>query len=181
MKFALFLAGVMLGAVSSLASAQVIYTPVTYQHRLDPAGSGPGVFYYGGTDPLVFVLARRPASDPGVRHGHHSVSTARPQAFSDAFPYQDLAPFGYTADDARNVAHRAVPTYFRKADLLRTSVPQPDGTRVVPPVAPAVSHLTPAFPVRSVAPALTRGTILILPMPKRATPTAVPTTVARAD
>ena len=55
--------------------------------------------------------------------------------------------FGYTPADARNEAYSNTPTYFRKADLLANAVVTPDGTRVVPALAPyydlRVTDITP--------------------------------------
>ena len=53
-------------------------------------------------------------------------------------PHQNLARYGWTASDAQNEAYANTPTYFRKADLLASAVPQPDGSYVVPFYAPTV-------------------------------------------
>lgn len=133
----------------AVASAQTIYTPVHHQYR---APNGGGVFFYGGSDPFVFAMATRLSVDPGFGRvagfafvsSTRSVRVARAPVYSDAVPGVDLAPFGYTIDDAYNAAQRSIPTYFRMAELRRQAVVQPDGSRIVParPGGPAAaSHL----------------------------------------
>jgi hypothetical protein len=162
------------------AGAQVIFAPVQYQYDASAiAGSGGGnVFYYGGSDPVVFNLAIRSSIDPnfGRVRGYSFYSSrrqveggggGRAPAYSDAFPGVDLAPFGYTANDTRNYAYRSVPTYFRKSDLVRSAVPQPDGSFVVPPTAGGEPRVY--VKARGQTETLARGTILILPA-KKASP-----------
>ena len=143
-----------LGSSPSPARAQVIFEPVQYQFGPSPT------FYYGGADLRVIAFAARTASADaiaGPRGGgdthavrfavgnsyRGSIGGRPPRVFSDRIPYCDAALFGYTAADVRNDANAAVPTYFRKADLLESAVPADGGTvRVVParaPLPPAAS------------------------------------------
>jgi hypothetical protein len=123
---------------ASLLQAQTIYAPVQYQY-----GQGEHLYYYGGSNPAVFDLAERQSrldelSDhryTSERYNdaylHHRLIGQLDRVYSDAVPYLNARVFGYLQVDAANEANANVPLYFRKADLLRTAVRQPDGTRVV--------------------------------------------------
>lgn len=162
-------------AGSASVDAQVIYEPVRSQYQT-PAGTH---LYYGGQDPTVFALATRPFTDPALlRDGRVRVSLA-PQAYSDAVPYVNLHPFGYTPDDARNAANASLPRYFRKADLLRSAIRAGGNTRIVPANAPlAAGASTPPTPTAT--PAERKGVILIIPTQRPAKP-ATPTVAAGGE
>ena len=138
-----FLLGTIITIATSSARAQVYYEPVRYQCGVNPA------FYYGGINPAVFEYANRTVYSDGIAgprtsDRYHVGTTYRgsmnsipPAVFSDQLPYVNAALFHYTPADARNEANATIPTYFRKADLLRAAVPSLDGqTWVVPPQAP---------------------------------------------
>ena len=123
---------------SSIANAQIIYEPVRYQY-----GEGNHRYYYGGNDPLVLEMAERQrcldemtdypyGSD---RHTdaylHYRLIGRLERVYSDCVPYVNARVYGYRPVDAANDAYRNVPTYFRKADLMRAAVVMPDGTSVV--------------------------------------------------
>jgi hypothetical protein len=133
----------LLSCLASPASAQVFFEPVQYQYGPSPT------FYYGGSDPRVFEHASRSVySDDiagpygsryfvGTRYYGPIISDRPPAVFVDQVPYFNAALFHYTPADARNAANAAVPTYFRKIDLLRSAIPSGDGkTFVVPAQAP---------------------------------------------
>jgi hypothetical protein len=91
------------------------------------------------------------------------------RVYSDYLPYRDVSLIGATPDDARNEAHRSVPRYFRKIDLLREAIPMPDGTLVVPATAPQIQRIVPRTrvlvpPGTSTQPV---GRILIIPKSKK--------------
>lgn len=90
----------------TIVGAQTIYQPVQFEY-----GRGEARFYYGGSDPTVFARAERETLRlTAVRPG----STSLPiRTFSNALPYQpNAAVFGYTANDAKNDAYRALPRYY---------------------------------------------------------------------
>jgi hypothetical protein len=137
---------------SSAAFAQVIYQPVTYQYDGGRYGEK---YYYGGTNPLVHQYAQTyyycsPMQfgyatnlhrfDSGNSFGQPSPLYYRSAVYTDCIGggLTDVSWFGWTAADARNEAYANSPTYFRKADLLASAVPQPDGTFVVPFTAPTL-------------------------------------------
>ena len=150
----------------SAASAQIFYEPVTYQY-----GSGSGTFYYGGQDPRVFDLVPANLRSQEYSSVVRSVPVvSRTHVYSDSRPLRDQADnsrtsYGsYTANDARNEAYANVPRYFRKRELLRAAEIAEDGTWVVPAQAqPRVEiRVIRPFDV-SVAPAVRKGTILVIP------------------
>lgn len=118
--------------------AQTIYAPVQYQY-----GDGAHKYYYGGNNPAVFALAERQrALDEmsDIRHGtdrynaaylHFNLIGQLERVYSDVVPYMNARVFGYHAGDAANDANANVPTYFRKADLLRAATVLPDGSQVI--------------------------------------------------
>ena len=127
-------------ASSAPAFAQVIYTPVQYQHFV-----GGRAYYYGGADPAVHDNVALLAQVPGFgRTGgyafhsgdvtrHREVTTERPLVFSDALPYQEAGQFGFRPHNAANEAYANSPTYFRKStDVVRMARVQADGSWVVP-------------------------------------------------
>jgi hypothetical protein len=151
-------------AVAPVANGQIVYEPVQYQY------GGQNPYSYGGQDPRVHVSARHPHA-PGTTwgrgngfafrsagvHTHREVVTERPRVFTDALPYRNAFVYGFTVNDARNEAYARVPTYFRKADLLRSA--RPDDCRggwVVPADAPRGWECRP-------------GQIIIRPMVRRTT------------
>jgi len=155
-------------ALAPAAFGQIIYEPVRYQHR-----AGDSTFYYGGHDPHVYHFAQLEAALEQYRVGRHEFGrkwsyelfNPLPRIYSDYLPYQDVSLLGATPDDARNEAHRAVPRYFRKIDLLREGIPMPDGTVVIPPTAPQVQRVIPRTRVMVPPGTSTRpvGRILIIP------------------
>jgi hypothetical protein len=113
-------------------------------------------FYYGGSDPGIirYGYTIRPAGPDRI-----DFKSAEPEyVYVDALGYQNARPYGFTATDARNEAYANVPTYFRKADLLRAAVPTPGGW-----VVPAQAQPIPADavdddrPMIRLTPATTRG------------------------
>ena len=154
--------------LGSSALAQVVYEPVRYQH-----GTEHNRYFYGGTNPAVHAMAgydRCPRYhygginlhlfDGGTTFNQPSPMYRRTPVFSDCVGYFDASWFGYTQADARNEAYSNTPTYFRKADLLANAVVTPDGTRVVPALAPKV-HVAP--PPVYVPHYPGRGQIIIIP------------------
>ena len=125
----------LLFALSSAASAQVIYEPVQYQYRARAADGHELTFYYGGNNPRVFDYADRLAclgqGRTGVREGqygvgylHHGLIGSPPyRVFSDCAPYVNAAVYGFSPADARNEAYARVPRYFTKAQLLASAAP----------------------------------------------------------
>ncbi len=116
-------------ALTTAASAQVIYEPIRYQHAL----GDDQVLYYGGSNPRVIENARRTyqlynqprattsraASRTTIRKG---LTGGGPYVYSDVAPYMNLSLYGFDAADARNEAYANAPTYFRK---LRTAPRRP--------------------------------------------------------
>src|SRR5687767_3314728 len=163
-------------ALAPAAFGQIIYEPVRYQHR-----GGDSSFYYGGHDPHLYHFAQAQAYfDRYGRIGRaefgrkwmYEYFNDVPRVYSDYLGYRDASLFGMTPDDARNEAHRAVPRYFRKLDLLREGIPMPDGTVVIPADAPQIQRMIPR--TRIVVPPGTStrpmtGRILIIPKKKPAT------------
>lgn len=125
------------------ATAQVLYQPVRFQH------GGQNPYFYAGDDALTHRLARGPVDGagrfgrvdgfafvaPGDLSRNRVVHAEAPRVYTDAIPHVNAHIYGYTANDVRNEAYARVPTYFRKADLLRASQRLPDGSRVVSPYA----------------------------------------------
>jgi len=156
--------------VASSASAQVIYEPVQYQYF-----SGGRAYYYGGADPMVHADANHLSHEEGYGRTqgyafhsgnidtHREVVTSHIRVYTDMIPNWNGHVFGYTVDDARNAAYMNAPTYFRKADLLKTARVQEDGTWVVPsqPMPHGTIDIRPYHPV--VRPATTPKPILIIP------------------
>ena len=132
---------------ASLVNAQTIYEPVRYQY-----GEGNHRYYYGGSDPAIFDLAERQRcldEMTDYRYGtdrynaaymHYRLIGRLDRVYSDCAPYVNARIYGYLPVDARNDAYANVPTYFRKADLMRAAVLLPDGTNVVPAQAQPVSE-----------------------------------------
>ena len=138
--FKAVVASVALLAFASVSSAQVIYEPVKFEHRFADTDQ---VVYYGGSNPRVieharshYALYNQPRSYDG--HGHERATIRKgltgraPYVFTDAAPYVNASLYGFTDVDARNEANAAVPTYFRKRDLLAAGVVQADGSLIVP-------------------------------------------------
>ncbi len=140
----------LLCCTATSASAQVFFQPVQYQYGPSPT------FYYGGSDQRVFEHASRSVySDDiagpygsryfvGTRYYGPILRVRPPAVFVDQLPYFDAALFHYTPADARNDANAAVPTYFRKIDLLRSAIPSGDGTTYIVPAQaplPAVPYI----------------------------------------
>jgi hypothetical protein len=124
--------------VASSLNAQTIYAPVQYQY-----GEGVHKYYYGGSDPAVFAMAERQRQLDEMtdfRYGtdrynaaylHYNLIGRLDRVYSDVVPYMNARVFGYRAVDAANDANANVPTFFRKADLLRAATVMPDGSHVV--------------------------------------------------
>ena len=175
-----------LASYASTATAQVIYEPVRYQYQ---APNGGGVFFYGGRDPFVFQQATALSVDPGFGRvrglafysSTRTVRSSRTPVFSDAIPGIDLSGFGLTPASAANFANASVPTYFRKSDLLRAATVLPNGTRIVPAVAPVASAAPqPAprpAPLARSADTAPKGVVIIIPYRKPDAPK--PTSVAQ--
>src|SRR5687767_9789238 len=110
-------------ALAPAAFGQIIYEPVQYQHRTDDSA-----FYYGGHDPHLYHFAQVQAyfdrygrigrAKFGRTWAYNERFNPPAKVYIDGFGYRDAALFGFTPDDARNEANRAVPRYFRKLDLL---------------------------------------------------------------
>lgn len=122
-------------------TAQVIYSPVEFQHR---AGT---LFYYAGSDPGVLSRASHPMTSgrtfgrvngwafaSGSIHTHREVACEPTRIYTDAIPNQNARIYGYTVADVQNEAYRAVPRYFRKSELLKDAVVRADGAIEVPAV-----------------------------------------------
>ena len=161
-------------ALAPAAFGQIIYEPVTYQHRV-----GNSSFYYGGHDPHLYHFAQVQAYfDRYGRIGRgefgrkwaYEYFNQQPRVYSDYLGYRDASLFGMTPDDARNEAMRSVPLYFRKIDLLKEAIPMPDGSVLIPANAPQIQRSIPR--TRIVVPQGTNtkpiGRILIIPKKKPA-------------
>ena len=149
-------------AVCSFAQAQVVFQPPQYEY-----GTGNDRYYYGGSDPAIFLKAERTAAARQIRN----VPDSKPQIYSDAIPMEpNAAVYGVNASDARDQAYKAVPNYFRKGDLAGRV--QTDGSVVVPPTAGGeIVIIKPA--VKAVAPATRKsGVIIIIPTTRPSTPVA---------
>src|SRR3954469_8901124 len=120
--FKALLASVTFLAFASVCSAQVIYEPVTFQHRFADSDQ---VVYYGGSNPRVIENARQQYAlynQPRAYDGHgHELTTIRKgltlqalYVYTDALPNVNASLYGFTDLDARNEANANVPTYFRK-------------------------------------------------------------------
>lgn len=145
--------------MSSKASAQIVYEPVQYQYGEQ------NKYYYGGNDPRVHAYANA-TQDGGGRWGrvhgfdfvsgsidtHREVTGEPERVFADSIPFQNARIYGYTATDARNEAYDRMPTYFRKADLLATAVPQTDGSWLVPATPQAQGVVVYPQPARMMVP-----------------------------
>jgi hypothetical protein len=159
--------------VCGKASAQIIYEPVQYQY------GDQNKYYYGGNDPRVHAYANF-TRDGGGRWGrvhgfdfvsgsidtHREVIGEPERVFADAVPFQNARLYGYTATDARNEAYSRIPTYFRKADLLTTAVPQADGSWHVPaqPVEGVMPYwASPRMTAPATAPTTAPRPIMIIP------------------
>jgi hypothetical protein len=160
--------GLALLAGGSIASAAIVYEPVTYQHR----GANGSLYYYGGRHPDVVADARCREwclrySDPSYQTGFIAHGVQPPAVYSDCAPYMNLSAYGYTAADAHNEALANQPRYFRKADLLPAGHVDADGDLIVPADAQPVPSL------RRVAPPTTQPTphaIIIIPKSPKAQP-----------
>ncbi|HEV2295928.1 MAG TPA: hypothetical protein VGR35_18925 [Tepidisphaeraceae bacterium] len=142
---------VLVCALSPAAFGQIIYENVRYQYVTD-AGM---TYYYGGNDPRVHYWAERQSAlhERGwnrYRSGRFSgndlilgsIWNLQSPVYTDLLPYAKFWPgqlltagarrYGVTPADARNEAVRSAPLYFRKRDLLRSAIPQPDGSVLVP-------------------------------------------------
>ena len=128
-------------ALAPAAFGQIIYENVRYQYVTDSGQT----YYYGGQQPRTFHWADRVSEiealgynrfGSGPLSGGDSIGDGRfspqPPVYSDYVPYANARRWGLTAADARNEAYRSAPLYFRKRDLLRAAVAQPDGSVVVP-------------------------------------------------
>ncbi|HVT87546.1 MAG TPA: hypothetical protein VHD56_01730 [Tepidisphaeraceae bacterium] len=128
---------------ASTSFAQVVYEPVKYQ--FDSHGT---TYYYGGTDLRIHAIANEPHSAGATwgrvngydfvsadLHVHREVSNQPARVFTDAVRNRDAAPFGFTADDARNEAYANVPRYFVKRDVPGMAVVKKDGSWSVPAAA----------------------------------------------
>jgi len=164
-------------ACASQSFGQVVFEPVRYQY------GDQNKFYYGGSDPRIIEQAYGPrdaAGRWGRVHGfdfvsanidtHREVSSEPERVFTDARGFENARIYGFTATDARNEAYANIPTYFRKADLLRAAVPTESGW-----VVPAQAYPIPANavngPMIRITPATTRGAMLPKPsfiIPKKA-------------
>jgi hypothetical protein len=153
---------------SSLVNAQTIYAPVQFQY-----GQGDHRYYYGGNDPAVLAMAERqrcidemtdirPGTDRyNAAYMHYRLVGRLERVYSDCVPYRNARVYGYRAVDAANDAYANVPTYFRKADLLRTAVALPDGSRVVSPQAVPVRFERDADDTAMTQPIRPRAIIII--------------------
>ena len=155
------LAFVLFSIVCAPTFGQIFYEPVQYQYHY-----GNQVFYYGGTDPSIIAYGYHEAAVQSLggynRFGRPFLIHA--PVYSDLLPYRDMTAYGYTAADAANEANANVPRYFRKADLLRSAIPQSDGTWVVPAKASPVYDTRPIVSRYSRAlPAPRKGEIIIIP------------------
>ncbi len=118
--------------MSAAAPGQVIYEPVQYQY-----GTG-CQYYYGGRDPKVVARADRLAAMGNrVEIDGNCTLVANNPIYSDWFPYQDPALFGFTAADACNEANSNVPRYFRKRELLEQGIAVSRTMVVVPWIFPS--------------------------------------------
>lgn len=155
--------------ITTAANAQIIYAPTQHQH-FAPNNGGP--FFYGGSDPFVFRMATQLSVDPGFGRvnglafasANRTVRQTITPTYSDALPGIDLSRLGYTPANAYNASQAAVPTYFRKADLVRQATVQPDGTRIVPATAGSTHHARPANP--DTVETRKTGVIIIVPARK---------------
>jgi hypothetical protein len=159
---------------SPATRAQVIYEPVQYQYF-----SGGRAYYYGGANPHTHWRANLNSQDPGYGRTngwafvtgnvdtHREVGTEPIRAYSDAIPHWNGRVYGYTPNDARNAAYENAGTYFRKADLLKTSIRQEDGTWHVPAQPTAVRGTIEIRPYRAVTPVPATSPKPILIIPKR--------------
>jgi len=143
-------------SIASVASAQVIYTPVKYQY-----GSGESRYYYGGTDPHVFARAERTSRLLAFQ----DKALDAPPIYSDLFPWWNARLFGFTRSDARNEAYASVPRYFVKGELLEHAVPS-GGVLIVPAQRPA----SPSTPYPAITPERKPGVIIIIPRPQQHRP-----------
>ncbi|HEY7116073.1 MAG TPA: hypothetical protein VH475_05785 [Tepidisphaeraceae bacterium] len=190
----LFAAALLLSFVGSIpVSAQVIYTPVQYQYF-----AGGRAYYYGGHDPFIHAKAQQLtyvtgwgrtegyAFHSGSIDTHREVSTERPRVYSDMIKNQEAGQFGFTDNDARNEAYAEAARYFRKADIARAAIVQPDGSWVVPAATPAAGTID-IRPYRVMAPPAAAPytepkPILIIPkrlLDKKLWPSETPTADAR--
>ena len=173
-------------ALSSLATAAVIYEPVQYQY-------GDNVrYYYGGNSPRVFAQGERLQSfyyqsgivqgpylsheTSGIGNGYGDVNNSggvgylhfgligqAPYVYSDAIPYVNASVYGYTEVDARNDAYANVPRYFRMADLV--GVRDGAGNVIVPAqgLPRGTIDIHPAHPTTQPASRPSAQPILIIP------------------
>lgn len=112
-------AAMILAAGATGLSAQVIYQPVQYQFS-----DGHACFYYGGQNPSVIVRGYnnlRLGQDQSHIGGGGNFYPLPSAVYSDQMPMWNAALYGYTPEDAHNDANAAVPTYFRKIDILRAA------------------------------------------------------------
>jgi hypothetical protein len=179
MSFRVALIAVLLVSASQ-SFAQVIYEPVRYQYGDQKK------FYYGGSDPRMIEQAMGPRDAAGRWgrvngydfvssniHTHREVNDEPERVYTDALGFENARIYGFTANDARNEAYANIPTYFRKADLLRAAVPTP-GAWIVPaqaqPIPPGVT-VTNGQPTIRLTPATTRRASFPKPLfiiPKKA-------------
>ncbi len=137
----------------------IVYEPVQSQYQFQySTGSGP-VFYYGGSDPLVF----QHAFDVGCRDGK-STRGRQHAVYTDCFPYENAAIYGFGPGDARNRAYANVPRYFRKSELIAAAQVEPDGSLVIP----AQAQPLPRIEIRpwNAATRPVREHIMIIPKPR---------------
>jgi hypothetical protein len=158
------------GCITTAASAQIFYEPVTYQYR-----TGEQTFYYGGHNPRVFDSVvndvSRTTYTSVVWAGRAVHVVDRLRVYSDVTPFTNLADSSYTtygswtAADARNEANNNAARYFRKRDLLHAAVRTEEGDIVVPAHARAsrIDAGTGRMLGGGAAGDLPKGTILIIP------------------
>ncbi|HEX8522618.1 MAG TPA: hypothetical protein VF669_10210 [Tepidisphaeraceae bacterium] len=158
------LAFLIICVLSAPAFAQIYYLPVQYQHTY-----GNETFYYGGRNPYLHSYGVREAAVETIRSNNgefnHRYAKHAP-VYSDLLPYRDLTDYGYSASDAANEANWNAPRYFRKIDLLRTAIPQTDGSWVVPASAQPVAEVViprPIFSATRPVPTTKKGEIIIIP------------------
>ena len=139
----LALTSLLLAAAASAASAQVFYMPVVYQWQ---SPNGGGLYYYGGTNPVVHAHANSTSLVPGYGRTngyafhsgdyqvHREVMTEPTRIYSDTLHAFDNGRFyGMRIHDAANEAAANAILHYRKADLLRDNhIVQPDGSWIVP-------------------------------------------------
>ncbi len=155
-----------------ISRAQIIYEPVQYQY------GDQNRFFYGGSDARIIARAAFPSDDgaiwgrvngfdfaSGDVRTHREVDDQPFPVYSDAYPGQNAAIYGFTASDAANVANASVPRYFRKADVAAVAS-RAHGVVIIP--AQASLAAAPVRPATKTPPCT--QPVLILPIPSNSTP-----------